>query len=435
MDVQPDDRVGEAEIDEVTGLPRRKSFLEIVDAALEAEEPEELERFWFAILHVPVLQYVRSSMGWETADSSLGEVVRAIRERFPHALGICRMEGPELAVAAFAPPGASIREAYDTPAFLGQFFQVRERPLFLSLRAGLVWWSEGDTAESLLRKAATALNRAGTGHHGDLVAWDESMEAEAQEGAAIARELPEAMENGELRLWYQPKIRLDDGRLAGVEALLRWPGFQGTGVSPSRVVEVAELTEVIVPLGRWVLREAARQARGWRDSGLHPFRIAINVSALQLIKTDLVEEIREALEGASVGPEWLEVEVTESALMAHGGRVSELLERIAALGVPVAIDDFGTGFSSLAYLKRYPLQRLKIDRSFVQGMITESMDASIVRCVIAIGRNLGFRVVAEGVETGEQLEMLRNERCDEAQGFYFSRPLPPGEIPAWIRNL
>jgi len=435
MHEDPDKRGVPEDHDEVTGLPRRRSFLEMVDAALAAAEPEALERFWLAILHVPVLQYVRSSMGWEMADSSLEEVVRAVRDRYPHALGICRLEGPEFALAAFAPPGVSIREAYDTPAFLGQFFQVQDRPLFLSLRAGLAWWSEGDTAETMLRKAAMALNRAGTGPHGDLVAWDTAMEVEALEGAAIARELPGAMERGDLRLQYQPKVCLDSGKLAGVEALLRWPGFQGRGASPARIVEIAELTEIIVPLGRWVLREAARQAREWRGRGLGPFRIAVNFSALQLLKTDLVEEIREALESASVGPEWLEVELTESALMAHGGRAPELLERISALGVPVAIDDFGTGFSSLAYLKRYPLQRLKVDRSFVEGMTTDPMDRNIVRCVIAIGRNLGFRVVAEGVETGEQLEMLRRERCDEAQGFYFSRPLPPEELPAWLRGL
>lgn len=415
-------------------LPGRRDFLRKVDAALGAAGAGELERFWMAIVEVPVARYVRSSMGWETAERSLREVGRTVRERYPDAVGICRLEGPEFAVAGFAPSGRPIREDYDAPGFLGQFFKVDDRPFFMSLRAGLVWWHEGDTAASLLEKAAMALNRAGTGPHGDLVVWDAAMDQEAREGAAIAREIPAAMESGELCLEYQPKVVLSDGRLAGFEALLRWPRFRGRSVPAARIVEIAELTEVIVPLGRWVLRAVARQAAAWRDQGLGPFRIAVNVSPLQLVKTDVVHDIEAALGEAGIGPEWLEVEVTENALMDHGGPVTRLLDRITALGVPIAIDDFGTGFSSLAYLKRYPIHRLKIDRSFVDGMVDDPMDASIVRCVIAIGRNLGFGVVAEGVETEHQASLLTREGCDEAQGFLFARPLPADAVVSWMRD-
>jgi len=425
-------RIGE--IDEATGLPRRKAFLRTIDAFLEEAPRKEVERFWVAAVHLPVLQYVRSSMGWETADRYLKEVSRFLLDEVPHALMLARMEGPELVLAAVSPEDAPIREEYDAPAFLGRVFHVNEQPLFLSLRAGLVWWEEGDSAGSLLRKAAMALNRAGTDGRGDLVIYEATMEREAEEGAAIATELHGAMESGELTLQFQPKITLCDGGLAGFEALLRWTRPHGVAIPVTRLIEVAELTDAIVPLGRWVLREACRQAASWRNQGLGPFRIAVNVSAVQFLKSDLHREIVEALEMAGIGPEWLEIELTESALATHGEKTLTLLEKIAALGIPVAIDDFGTGYSSLAYMKRFPVQRLKIDRSFVEGAPTDPADAGIVRCAIAIGKNLGFKVIAEGVETAEQAAILREERCDEGQGFYFSRPLPPEDVPGFIRQ-
>ena len=426
-------RIGE--VDEITGFPRRKAFLRTLDARMAELGPGRLERLWVGVLDLPVLRYVRSSMGWEVGDRYLREVASTLRERVPGALVFGRLDGPELAVAAVSPPGDPIREAFPAPAFLGRTFHVDDVPLFMSLRAGIAWREPGDDARALLRKASVALNRAGVGGRGDLVVHDEAMAREAREGAAIARALPRAMEDDALELHYQPKLELETGRMTGVEALLRWPRRGGVPVTPKRIVEIAELTEMIVPLGRWVLRRAALQAAGWRRLGLSPFRIAVNVSAVQLIKSDLVGEVEAALEAAGVGPEWFELELTESAMMAHGPTISALFTRLDRLGIPVAIDDFGTGYSSLAYMKRYPIARLKIDRSFVDGFLENPADAGIVRCVIAIGKNLGFRVVAEGVETAEQAEALREELCDEVQGFFFSRPLLPSDVPAYVARV
>ncbi len=435
MPASHDNLVRLGEIDETTGLPRRKAFLRTVDTFLVESPRKNLERFWLATVHLPVLQYVRSSMGWEIADRYLKEVSRFLRRQIPYALTIARMDGPELAIAAVEPEGHPIREAYDAPSFLGRVFHVDEQPLFLSLRAGLVWWNEEDSAGSLLKKASMALNRAGRDAHGDLVVYNATMENEAREGAAIATELPQALKRGELELRYQPKIQLASGKLAGFEALLRWPRPGSSAVPTPRLIEIAELTEIIVPLGRWVLRRACHQAAAWQARGLAPFRIAVNVSAVQLIKSDLHREIHDALETAGIGPEWLEIELTESALATHGGKTLALLQKVADLDIPVAIDDFGTGYSSLAYMKLFPIQRLKIDRSFVEGALTDPADAGIVRCAIAIGRNLGFHVVAEGVETAQQAQMLREEHCDEAQGFYFSRPLHMEDVPGYVRDL
>ena len=425
-------RIGET--DETTGLPRRRAFLRQVGAFLDTAPRKDLERFWIGTVELPVLRHVRSSMGWRMADRYLKEVATFLRRELPHALAIARMDGPDLAVAAVAPPGRPTGEDFVAPSFFGEVFHVDEQPLFVSLRAGLVWWQEGDSADDMLRKSSMALNRAGWRHHGDLVVYEPSMQEEDREGAAIATELPSAMERGELELLFQPKVALDSGELAGFEALLRWPRPAGRAIPTEQLIEIAELTDFIVPLGRWVLRRACRHAGRWRDLGLEPFRIAVNVSAVQFIKSDLHAEIVAALENAGIGPEWLEIELTESALASHGTKTLTLLERLADLGIPVAIDDFGTGYSSLAYMKRFPVQRLKIDRSFVENAPTEAADAGIVRCAIAIGRNLGFTVVAEGVETAEQARMLREERCDEAQGFYFSRPLHPDDVPGFVRG-
>jgi len=426
-------RIGE--IDEATGLPRQKAFLRSVDAFIEEAPRKELERLWVGAITLPVLRYVRSSVGWVVAARYLKEVARFLRQRIPDTLILARLDGPDLAVAAVQPEGHPSREEYTAPTFLGEMFHVDDQPLFLSLRAGLVWWEEGDSGEFLLRKAHLALQRAERGSGGDLVVYDASMEQEAREGTVTATELPQAMERGELELYYQPKVHLADGTFAGVEALLRWPRPAGEVIPVSRLIEIAEATDLIIPLGRWVLRQACRQAARWQAEGLPPFRIAVNVSAVQFIKDQLYNEIREALEAADIPPQWLEIELTESALATHGETTIVLLQRLADLDIPVAIDDFGMGYSSLAYMKRFPIQRLKIDRSFVQGSPIDPADAGIVRCAIAIGRNLGFTVVAEGVETAQQARMLREERCDEAQGFYFSRPLRAEDVPAFIRSL
>jgi len=309
-------RIGE--IDEATGLPRRKAFLRTVEAFLEESPIKDLERFWLATVQLPVLQYVRSSMGWEMADRYLKEVARFLQRELPHSLVIARMDGPDLAVAATQPEDRPDRETFDAPSFLGKVFHVDEQPLFLSLRAGLVWWSEGDSGPSLLRKASMALNRAGRETQGDFVVYDATMDQEAREGALIATELPGAMDREELELHYQPKIELKNGALTGVEALLRWPRPAGSAVPTPRLIEVAELTELIVPLGSWVLHRACRTAATWQAQGLRPFRIAVNVSAVQFIKSDLLAEIRNAMESAGIGPEWLEIELTESALASHG---------------------------------------------------------------------------------------------------------------------
>jgi EAL domain-containing protein (putative c-di-GMP-specific phosphodiesterase class I) len=243
-----------------------------------------------------------------------------------------------------------------------------------------------------------------------------------------------ALERHELSLQYQAKVHLQTGDIRGVEALLRWDNPVLGSVSPTRFIPLAEETGLIVSLGRWVLQTACAQAATWIRDGLSPVCMAVNVSPVQFRDPELVPTIRRALADTGLPPALLELEITESMVMQDVDRVSRKLREIQALGVRLAIDDFGTGYSSLAQLKRFPINTLKIDRSFIRDVSHNSQDRAITEAIIAVGRSLGVTVVAEGVETASQQEYLRGQACDEMQGFYFSKPCTPEAFVALLRE-
>jgi len=231
-----------------------------------------------------------------------------------------------------------------------------------------------------------------------------------------------------LLLHYQPQYELTSGRMVGVEALVRWQDPIEGLISPARFIPLAEETGLIKPLGEWVLNEACRQAVAWQGAGLPLFIVAVNLSAVQLADPEIVAIVRQALADSGLPAARLELEITESMLLADAERAIAVLEDFRAMGVKLAIDDFGTGYSSFSYLKRLPLDKLKVDQSFVSDLTVDANNAAIVEAIIAVAGKLGLRVIAEGAETAEQVEMLRRFGCDEVQGYYFSRPLPPAEI-------
>ncbi len=245
--------------------------------------------------------------------------------------------------------------------------------------------------------------------------------------------LRQALEFGELSLHYQPQVELATTRLLGVEALLRWNNPVLGNVSPARFIPVAEESGLIVPIGEWVLGEACAQARRWRDEGIDTLTVAVNISALQFRRTDIVGKVRAALDRHAIPPGMLELELTESLLMHNAEDVLRTMNDLKALGVKLSIDDFGTGYSSLSYLKRFPVDRLKIDRSFVHDVADDPDDAAIVRAIVQLGRSLKLDVIAEGVETQSQLDFLRTEGCHSAQGFYFARPMSVTEISTLLQ--
>ena len=244
-------------------------------------------------------------------------------------------------------------------------------------------------------------------------------------------DLQRMVKNGELRLHYQPKVDTASGRMIGMEALVRWMHPERGMISPMEFIPIAEDTGMIVAIGRWVLREACRQNAAWQQAGLPPLRVAVNLSARQFHSDNLLDEIDAALSEAALPASWLELEITESMVMEDPERVIDLLGKIRDRGIHLSLDDFGTGHSSLAYLKRFPIDCVKIDREFVKDIPENTDDVAIARTIIAMAKALGLATVAEGVDTVEQLELLKTMGCDQIQGFYFSSPLAPDDFQAF----
>jgi EAL domain-containing protein (putative c-di-GMP-specific phosphodiesterase class I) len=240
--------------------------------------------------------------------------------------------------------------------------------------------------------------------------------------------LRHALERQEFILHYQPKMNLETSAIMGVEALIRWRHSERGLVPPNQFIPIAEGSGVIVPIGRWVLREACRQARAWQDAGLAPLRIAVNISAVELRAKEFVVGVREILKETGLDPRYVELELTEAFLMQDANATAAVLQSLKDLGVMLALDDFGTGYSSLSHLKRLPIDTLKIDQSFVRDLATDPGDASIVSAVISMGESLHMQVVAEGVETSKQLQFLQEHSCPEGQGYYFSHPMTAAEF-------
>jgi EAL domain-containing protein (putative c-di-GMP-specific phosphodiesterase class I) len=260
------------------------------------------------------------------------------------------------------------------------------------------------------------------------------MNIRAVERQSIEESLRRALERQELALHYQPKVNLRTGEIIGAEALLRWTHPTRGSVLPGQFISVAEDCGLIMPIGAWVLRQACEQARAWLDAGLPETTMAVNVSAMEFRDESFLESLFAILGETGFDPNALELEITESVLMKRAESAASILRFLRQRGVRVAIDDFGTGYSSLSYLRKLPVDALKIDQSFVRQISTPGDDTAIVTAVIGMARNLKLRVVAEGVETLEEVEFLRAHHCDEAQGYYFSRPVPPQQFAALLQN-
>ncbi|MGH8632108.1 MAG: putative bifunctional diguanylate cyclase/phosphodiesterase, partial [Burkholderiales bacterium] len=292
--------------------------------------------------------------------------------------------------------------------------------------------SDGMDGDTLLKHADTAMYDAKSGGRGNFRFFSAEMNAELSQRMKIEAGLRRALERNEFVLHYQPRIGLRSGAVESLEALVRWESPESGLVAPAHFIPVAEDSGLIVPIGQWVLRAACSQLREWHASGASRIAVSVNISPRQFRRPELVEAIQHTLAETGLEPRFLEIEVTESLVMENAEDFVARLYALKALGVEVSVDDFGTGYSSLNYLKRFPVDRLKVDQSFVRDIIADQDDATIVKAIVRLGHSLGLMVTAEGVETGEQLDFLRACRCDQAQGFYFSRPLPAEEIETLI---
>jgi EAL domain-containing protein (putative c-di-GMP-specific phosphodiesterase class I) len=294
---------------------------------------------------------------------------------------------------------------------------------------------DGVDAGALLRNADTAMYQAKSLGRDNLQFFTSSMNSKVHERLSLREEMRTGLARSQFHLLYQPQIDLQTGRVFAVEALVRWQHPDLGLISPNKFIPAAEESGMIVPLGEWVLREACRQNKAWQDAGVPAVSVCVNVSARQFRDRSWTARVKQALADSGLEPKYLELELTESLLMQDVERAILTMKELQALGVHFAIDDFGTGYSSLSALKNFPVARLKIDQSFVRNLPQDANDRGIAAAVISLGQKLNMRVIAEGVETSEQMAFLRDNHCDEIQGYHFSRPLPPDAISTLLKTM
>jgi len=424
-----------AQHDSLTGLPNRALLHDRLDQAL-ANAARQGTRIALLFLDLDRFKTINDSLGHMMGDQLLQGVALRLSGCVRETDTVSRQGGDEFLIVLthVEMPDDAARVAEKILDRLRPPFDIDGQQLGTSFSIGIALYPEdGNTAESLMKNADTAMYHAKENGRNTYRFFDERMNVNALERLHLENGLRLAMENEEFLVYYQPQVDLASGRIIGAEALLRWfSGVMG-GISPARFIPLAEECGLIVPIGEWVLHTACRQARKWQDEGLPAIPVAVNLSALQFRRADIVATVSRALQESGLQGCWLELELTESLLMQSGPEVEAILSRLKALGVRLSIDDFGTGYSSLAYLKRFPVDRLKIDQSFVRDITDDPDDAAIVRAIIQLGRSLRLEVIAEGTETPEQMDFLRYERCTAAQGYLFAPPLPAEAVTELLR--
>lgn len=421
--------------DVLTGLPNRALARDrLAQAIADARRNHGIVALVFVDLDN--FKTINDSLGHAQGDALLQGVARTLVDNVRGSDTVCRQGGDEFLlilkglpdIDAVGPIVSKLLEAVCQP------FDVDGVALTTSASAGVaIWPSDGQDFDALLQCADTAMYRAKEEGRNGYRFFDENMNRESLERLTIRQGLRQALDRGEFVLHYQPQVDLTTGCVVGFEALLRWQHPQWGLVSPARFVPVAEESGLIVPIGSWVIQEVARQAAAWERMGLPPVVMAVNLSAAQFKRGDLEAVLAAALADAGIPASRLELELTESLLVEDPQLVRTRLLSLHAMGVKLAIDDFGTGYSSLSYLKRFPVDRLKIDRSFVRDVVTDPDDDAIVRAIIQLAASLGLRTMAEGVETEATREHLRRLGCHDLQGYLVARPMPAAEVPAWLR--
>ncbi len=310
---------------------------------------------------------------------------------------------------------------------------LQDQEIHLSCSVGIsLFPDDGDSADTLLKNASTALYHAKLQGQNNFQFYNEKLNRDSLENLKIENDLRHAIERNELDLHYQPKVDLASGKVNSVEALVRWRHPEIGMIPPGEFIPIAEKTGLITSLGYWILDTACRQIREWQDAGYDQLTVAVNLSAIQFRQTDLLEEILNTLEATGICAHQLELEITESTIMDDIDTASSTMRALHCSGIHISIDDFGTGYSSLSHLKRFPINTVKIDRSFIRDITTDSDDAAIVGAIISMAHNMGLKVIAEGVETQQQLDFLYSLQCDEVQGFLFSPPVPHHEARALL---
>ncbi len=425
----------QATTDELTGLANRALWYDRVNQALSSSRREDGREVVLMLLDLDHFKLINDELGDVVGDEVLRQVAERLRTALRDSDTLARLGGDEFAILMPAVPSgecAGERVAAKVLSCFEHTFRCGERELYLNASIGIAVYPEhGMDVTALLSHADTAMYQAkrSDGHYCFYAAEGQTEDARQ---LRFSGQLRHALERNEFELYYQPKVGMQNRDVCGAEALLRWQHPQQGVVAPTQFLPIAEQIGLMAPITNWVLVTALCQCKTWRDGGIH-MPVSVNVSARSFQNPRLIERIRWALEQAGVDGDCLEIEITEDTLMGDLGRGSAVLTQLHALGVGVAVDDFGTGYSSLSSLKRLPIKTLKIDQSFLADMTSGGNDAMIIRSIIDLGHNLGFQVVAEGVEDIEAWDMLTQLGCDAVQGYHVSRPLPSTLFTDWLR--
>jgi diguanylate cyclase (GGDEF)-like protein/PAS domain S-box-containing protein len=425
-----------AEHDVLTGLPNRMLLNDRVSRAIAAAK-RHVKQVAVLVLDVDGFKHINDSLGHPVGDQLLQSIAQRILECARPVDTVSRQGGDEFVVLISElthPRAASLMAGHMLRA-VAEPHVIGAHQLHVTASIGVsVYPDDGVNAETLIKNADTAMYQAKENGRRRYQFFTASMNVRAVKRQSIEEGLRRALERQEFELHYQPKINLKKGVITGAEALIRWPRPAGGWISPAEFIPVAEDCALIVPIGRWVLRQACDQARAWLDAGLPATPMAVNVSAMEFQNEGFLQGLLEVVKESGWDPRLLELELTESVLMKHVEATIELLQVLRQSGVRVALDDLGTGYSSLSYLRRFPIDSLKIDRSFIQQIASGPADAAIVTAVISMARSLELRVVAEGVETLQELQFLQARECDEVQGYYFSQPLPAAKFASLLAS-
>jgi len=422
--------------DSLTDLPNRSMLNERLKHALH--QGARYNR-GIAVMFIDIDRFkvINDSLGHSAGDRMLQDCARRLTECLRESDTIARLGGDEFVVMIenFTAPRDAIVVAQKVLVGMAKPFFVDGQEFLVSASIGISTFpDDGADAETLLKNADIAMYRAKDLGRNNYQFYSAQMNKHTFERLAMESSLRRAVERNEFLLHYQPKLDLRTGAIAGVEALVRWQHPDWGMVSPAQFIPLAEETGLIVQIGEWVLRTACEQSRKWREEGIPALRIAVNLSARQFAQKTLLRDVGKIIAESGLTPESLELEITESLVMHNPEQATQTLEELKAMGISLSIDDFGTGYSSLSYLKRFPLDCVKIDRSFIKDIPVDADDMAITKGVIALGHSLRLKVVAEGVETAEQLDFLRANDCDELQGFFFSKPLPSEEVTTFLKN-
>jgi diguanylate cyclase (GGDEF)-like protein/PAS domain S-box-containing protein len=419
-----------AEHDFLTGLPNRMLLNDRVSQAI-AFAPRHMKKVAVLFLDLDGFKHINDSLGHPIGDKLLQSVAKRLVDCVRGSDTVSRQGGDEFVVllSEVEQPEDIARTARRMLQAVAEPHTIGQHELHVDTSIGVsIYPDDGSEAETLIKNADTAMYQAKETGRQSFQFFKPAMNVRAVERQSIEESLRRASERQEFTLHYQPKINLRTGKISGAEALIRWTHPTRGPVSPARFIPIAEDCGLILPIGRWVLREACKQARAWVDAGLPLATMAVNISAMEFRNEKFLEGVFSVLKETRLDPRSLELELTESVLMKHAESSEAILKTLRARGVQVAVDDFGTGYSSLSYLSKFPIDALKIDQSFVRQLTTARDETTIVTAVISMGRSLNLRVIAEGVETEEELRFLQAHQCDEAQGFYIGRPVVPEEF-------